>query len=98
MKVIFHPEAKIELKVAREESLQYGIETNSNFASETDRVMQQILRFPQSGSRVAKVRRCVFSGFPYSMIYKVYPDHLFVIALAHASRRPGYWRKRLTKK
>ena len=32
--------------------------------------------------------------FPFSIVYAVLADVLFVLAYAHGSRRPGYWRAR----
>jgi hypothetical protein len=33
-------------------------------------------------------------GFPYSVVYRVHRDDIYVIAVAHSSRRPDYWRHR----
>jgi plasmid stabilization system protein ParE len=33
--------------------------------------------------------------FPYRVIYSIEPECLFVVAIAHAKRRPRYWVKRL---
>ena len=43
-------------------------------------------RFP---ARQLKVR-----GFPYIVAYRVRRDDLYVVAIAHTSRRPGYWKYR----
>ena len=40
--------------------------------------------------RSAKVKR-----FPYRVVYVVLTDGIDVIAVAHAKRRPAYWRRRL---
>jgi toxin ParE1/3/4 len=32
--------------------------------------------------------------FPYTVLYRVKNDEIFVTAVAHHSRRPGYWRRR----
>jgi hypothetical protein len=34
-------------------------------------------------------------GFPFIVVYRTVPAGIQVIAIAHTSRRPGYWRKRL---
>lgn len=34
--------------------------------------------------------------FPYRIVYFVREDELFVVAIAHDRRRPGYWHDRLT--
>jgi toxin ParE1/3/4 len=39
-------------------------------------------------------RRLLIERFPYSMVYLVHNGVLHVLAVAHAKRRPGYWRSR----
>ena len=39
-------------------------------------------------------RKRIVSGFPYNIIYRVWQDYIYLVAVAHHSRRPGYWRKR----
>jgi len=33
---------------------------------------------------------------PYLVVYAILSDQLVIIAVAHTSKRPGYWRRRLT--
>ena len=40
------------------------------------------------------IRRCLLRGFPYLVIYELFDDEVFVYSVAHASRRPNYWRRR----
>jgi plasmid stabilization system protein ParE len=39
-------------------------------------------------------RRCLVRRFPYFIFYTVAADDVHVVAVAHAKRRPGYWRRR----
>ena len=41
-------------------------------------------------------RSAVLSRFPFNIIYSIEPRYILVIAVAHQSRRPGYWRDRVT--
>jgi hypothetical protein len=43
-------------------------------------------------------RALVGPRFPYSVVYLEDEDEIWVLAVAHAKRRPGYWRGRLKKK
>ena len=43
-------------------------------------------------------RRFLVTGFRYSFVYRVNANEIQVIALAHYSRQPGYWRERLGDK
>jgi hypothetical protein len=40
-------------------------------------------------------QRALARKFPYSVVYLDQPDRVWIVAVMHASRRPGYWRKRL---
>jgi hypothetical protein len=40
------------------------------------------------------VRRYVMCRFPFLVVYRVVGSEIEVIAVAHARRRPGYWRSR----
>jgi len=33
--------------------------------------------------------------FPFSIVYYVADDTIRIVAVAHAKRRPGYWRTRV---
>ncbi len=44
------------------------------------------------GSR--NILRCPVEGFPYQVIFEIRSDELVVLAVAHGSRRPGYWSRR----
>jgi hypothetical protein len=45
----------------------------------------------------ADLRRLVLIRFPYVLIYSFTPDMLRIVAVAHARRRPGYWRARVDR-
>ena len=38
------------------------------------------------------IRRYVMARFPYVIGFQVFPDHVWVVVVAYAARRPGYWR------
>jgi len=43
------------------------------------------------------LRHCRLVGFPYRLIYWTDGDYCLVLTIAHAKRRPGYWKSRLPK-
>ena len=45
-----------------------------------------------AGARGAK--RLVLKRFPYDIVILERPEEFLVVAVAHHSRRPGYWRDR----
>ena len=66
-----------------------------DFADEIDRALSLLAQYPvmgKTGRNTTRIR--VLQDFPYSMIYRVMQDHVRIIAVAHHSRRPGYWRGR----
>ncbi|MBL0214031.1 MAG: type II toxin-antitoxin system RelE/ParE family toxin [Myxococcales bacterium] len=49
----------------------------------------------QASEHGRDVRRFVMDRFPFTIVYTEFADEILVIAIAHASRAPGYWRTRL---
>jgi len=43
------------------------------------------------------VKRLVLRRFPYSVIVRETREEVIVIAFAHTSRRPGYWKNRIRR-
>lgn len=65
------------------------------FAAALDRACEA----PGAGSSAAVIRgetiRSVrLRGFPFRLVYVERPTVIRVLAIAHKSRRPGYWRRR----
>ena len=91
-----HSEAREEFlnAVSRYEAEVPGL--GARFVAEFERCVGLLLDAPQIGSPLGrKLRRFVLDdNFPFSVVYAVIGDTLFVVAVAHASRRPGYWKQR----
>ena len=63
--------------------------------SEVRRAAGVLLAYPRFGHRFSKrLRRILVRRFPYGLVYRVEPDAIFIVAVAHLRRRPGYWRRR----
>jgi hypothetical protein len=58
-----------------------------------DDIVPLITMTGKAGSRRAK--RLLLKRFPYDIIVRESPEEVTVVAVAHHSRRPGYWRSRL---
>jgi toxin ParE1/3/4 len=57
---------------------------------------QRVRRNPKMwASRLKAVRSCRVQRFPYRLHYVDERDRVVVVAVAHTSRRPGYWKNRL---
>ena len=62
-------------------------------------VVNRISEYPDIGEAVRRtrnlVRRVPLRHFPFFLIYRRRDDYLQIVALAHTSRKPNYWRSRL---
>ncbi len=98
MKAEFHPAAGEEIV---ETTAYYDSEVpglGNGFILEVQRIVGLLQDQPQIGQRVeGDFRRIVLARFPYSLIYSIEPDKIWVVAVAHQRRRPGYWRKRVNR-
>lgn len=65
------------------------------FLSEFTRAAQLVAANPGLGTRTSRERRLFpLHRFPYSLVYRAEEDGIRIGAVAHHSRRPGYWRGR----
>ena len=64
-------------------------------------VIERTADWPALASRVAvpgtssEIRRAALRRFPYGLVYVVLDDVLWIVAVAHSRRRPGYWHQRM---
>jgi plasmid stabilization system protein ParE len=94
--VEFHPEAQDEFISAAQfyehETEGLGIE----FIATVQHAYERLAESPASGARFGrKLRRLLVPKFPYGLLYRVEPDRIYIVAVMHLHRRPGYWRSRL---
>ncbi len=93
--VVFHPGARDEYCAAYQWYAVIGTEVARAFEEEVERALGLIReapnRWPRFGTRH---RRLVLWRFPYSLVYIPKATCIWIAAVAHASRRPGYWRSR----
>lgn len=66
------------------------------FAEELSAALALIERAPRRWPTYERdTRRFLLRRFPYSVVYRIEATRVAVVAIAHAHRRPGYWRYRL---
>lgn len=88
----FHRLAERELAEAAVYFERESPGLGSAFITEVERCVAGILEYPESGLVLAgAVRRRLVRRFPYSVLYSVQADHIRVLAVMHAKRRPMYW-------
>ena len=49
---------------------------------------------PEIGAAAGRTRSWLLTRFPYRLIYRVRREDIYIVAIAHTSRRPGYWKDR----
>ena len=91
----FHPAAKREMIESarfyeeREEGL--GLD----FLDEVEAYVARIEENPHLGGAVTgDLRRRYLRRFPFFLIYSTTPELVLLLAVAHTSRKPGYWEDR----
>jgi len=94
----FHPEAEQELVEAAAYYERNVTGLGERFGSEVRHAIERLLEYPAHGVPMdTDLRRIMVTRFPYFLIYSFTTDLLRVVAVAHARRRPGYWRSRVNR-
>lgn len=96
MNLSFHRLAAREMRDAREWYADRNPDVATRFVEAADEAVARILDNPLSHPIERKHYRFVrLRTFPYRLIFEQPDDEsILVIAVAHSSRRPSYWRDR----
>jgi toxin ParE1/3/4 len=96
MKYEFHPEAEFEVIEAAAHYEREVPGLGIRFGDEVERVIDLLIKNPKLGAPIQEdIRHFVLRQFPFSVIYAEVGDILYVLAIAHSSRKPGYWSERI---
>jgi toxin ParE1/3/4 len=93
--IAFHPDAAEDMRAAAAsyEGRERGL--GDQFLDEVEEGLQRIQQFPQLWPIYeGAYRRYLLQRFPYGLRYRIDPEQIFIMAVAHLHRRPGYWRSR----
>jgi len=94
-KIIFHPDVVNEIRSSYNwyESQAEGL--GENLLSELESAYDAIAELPDTWLKFQKgFRRFLLSKFPFSVIYRRTDNSIYVVAVMHNSRKPGYWETR----
>lgn len=75
----------------------------SEFLQAVDAALRLVEQWPHAGAPAPdvpldlQVRRVPVTRFPYHVVYLETQTEIRILAFAHDSRRPGYWRSRVLK-
>ena len=94
-RVFVLPDAEAEIEAAFRWYRERNPEAASAFREETlvciDGLVEDPARWPRDEHGV---QRCLLRHFPYTVFYEIDGKDVFVLAVAHRRREPGYWRQR----
>jgi plasmid stabilization system protein ParE len=94
--VRFHPDAEAEFIAAGEFYEAQAAGLGLDFVTEVRHAARTVAAQPEIGHRFSKrLRRVLIRRFPYGLLYCVEAGAIFIIAVMHLRRRPGYWKGRV---
>ena len=77
----------------------YEARTNglgADFIRQVERTLAQIAVNPNAGRFLSgTIRRRLVNRFPFAILYQAESESVWIIAVMHLRRRPGYWKRRL---
>jgi len=92
----YHPEAEAEYLAEVAYYSRISEELGLRFVMEVEAAITRAREFPEAWAPVrGGLRRILPRRFPHAIVYEVMADHILIWAVAHCSRKPGYWRERL---
>ena len=92
LNIIFHPDVTDEVRASYDwyESRAKGL--GNDLLSELESAYKAIEELPDTWPKFQKgFRRFLLSKFPFSVIYRFNNGTIYVVAIMHNSRKPGYW-------
>ena len=95
MRVVIHPEAEQELEEAAlwYEERQSGL--GDEFLNAFEAILRRVVSEPARWRFFQKENRKLnFRRFHYAIVYSLKGEFLYVKAVMHLHRRPGYWKHR----
>lgn len=95
MVVRLHPEALAEYTEAVEFYENHAPGLGRDFFEEVQRVLRLVEENPGIGSPFdSPYRRAYCRRFPFGVVYRETAEVVWVLAVMHLRRRPGYWKDR----
>ena len=96
MTLEFHPEATQELDDAAEWYLGRSTKAAQEFAFSIRNAMSEIQNQPARFAMIhGGLRTYRMLRFPFQIIFRIDLKSIFIVAIAHAKRKPGYWHERV---
>jgi toxin ParE1/3/4 len=94
--VVFYPAVVDEIRAAIDWYRVRSTSAARAFLVEFDHAISTIsenpLRWPQYAQGT---QRYLLHHFPFFVVYRLTPLRIEIVAVVHAKRKPGYWKKRM---
>jgi len=91
----FHQLALAELRDVQRWYRTKSRPTAERFLARVDQDIERLVADPESFPLIGRENRSIrVPRFPYLLVYRIRSSGPFVIAVAHTSRRRGYWSRR----
>ncbi len=91
----FHPEAALEISSSIKWYMEQSETAADGFIAELNGRLIAVLEDPyRFANYLHRTRYALFDRYPYLIVFKVYGALVRIYAVAHTSRRPGYWANR----
>jgi plasmid stabilization system protein ParE len=72
-----------------------SLEAARRFCDALDTTLTRIAENPHMFTRIDPLHReCPVRRFPFRVVYRIEQERMVIVAIAHAKRRPGFWRDR----
>jgi toxin ParE1/3/4 len=98
VKAVLHPQAEAEFLLAQQRYTDVSLPLGRRFYGEITSVFRRIIEHPLRYKQFdPPAHRLFASGFPYAVIYVARPDAIWIIAVMHVRREPGYWKERIAR-
>jgi toxin ParE1/3/4 len=95
LRISYHEKARDELAQSGRFYSSKTLELGNRFFETFDLAITDIRQFPNRFPKVENdIRRCLLHKFPFGICYRIQNDTIRILAVAHASRHPDYWKHR----
>ena len=98
MNYYFHPESLHEFIEAVRYYSNISRSLANAFVAQVEHGINQILLFPETWAEIEPdIRRYLIKRFPFAIFYTIETnDTILIHAIMHLSRKPGFWKDRIT--
>jgi toxin ParE1/3/4 len=91
----FHPDVKNDTQSSYDWYQLQAQGLGNDFIAELESAFEAISSLPKTWPKFgSNHHRFLLSRFPFSVIYQIQSEHIYIVAVMHNSKRPGYWLKR----